>query len=317
MKKIFFMVIITSISLCVFDHVEAIGGRGGGGRGGGGARAGGARMGGGRGYAGVPSMSMSRADLGSRQSNTAFQQRPGQGALNQNFRGNLSQLNQSNLRTSSQVSQQFRQEHPYATSRMLDNRLDSRYYGAYNNLWNNAGWAATAGWMGLNSDPYGYPAYYYDANGSPTYLSSQQAVGVYPPQNVPTPQMPQQPVAAQPAPTNEAESLASGEWLPLGLYALSSSEQDASDSNMVLQLSVNKAGFLSGTYYNSATDKSYPMEGQVNKTSQEAIWKLSNNPESPVAWTGLYNLTQDVADVQIRFPDGTEQSKVLIRLKNI
>lgn len=311
------LTVLALISLFIIDDVEAIGGRGGGG-----ARAGGARgvSAGARGqgvrpqqYASIPSPSMSRADIGSRQSlYSAGQQMPRQTA--QNLRSNLPQLNQMNGRTAAQVTQQFRQQHPNANN-LLNNRFNSLYYGTDANLWRNAGWAATAGWIGLNSDPYGYPAYYYDTNGMPAYLPPQETV-IYAPQNVTVPQSAQAPVMNQPASTNEAQSLAAGEWLPLGVYALSSSVGDASDSNMVLQLSVNKKGFLSGTYYNAATDKSYPMEGQVNKDSQEAIWKLSDNPQSPVAWTGLYNLTQDVADVQIHFPDGTDQAKVLVRLKN-
>lgn len=284
--------------------------RGGGARG----NVGAGRAQGARSFANAPSPSMSRADGGSRQSmQTAMQNRPNaqiaNRPANQNLGNVLSQRNQSNGRTAAQVTSQFRQQYPNANN-MLNNRLNSNYYGNNANLWRNEGWAATAGWMGLGYDN-GYPAYYYDANGIPDTLTPQQAITYSP--NVTVVQQP--PVQTE-QPVITATTPAEGEWLPLGVFAVGSNADEASYSNKVMQLSLNKQGYISGTYYNAATDKSYPVEGKVDKTSQEAIWKTSDNPESPVARTGLYNLTQDVADIQVRFPDGIDQNKVLVRLKN-
>lgn len=344
MKTKFFAIFaLTLLSFCIFNSIEAIGrggGRGGGGaRGGAGSRGAGARSAGiqGRGAQGAyraqqfSSPSMSRSDFGSRQtfqtgafSNPAatrsqLQQhlQTNQGlnrtALNQNLGGSLPQLNQANARTAAQVTQQFRQQNPNAGN-LLNNRLNANRLIDNAYLWRNAGWASTAAWMGLGTYDNAYPAYYYDASGIPSTLTPQQAV-TYAPQNVIV--MPQQAASTNQPPTSSTSAVTpNGEWLPLGVFAVGSTAEEAPYSNMVMQLSLSKEGYLSGTYYNAATDKSYSMEGMVDKKSQEAIWKTSDNPDSPVAWTGLYNLTQDVADIQVRFPNGVDQTKVLVRLKN-
>lgn len=360
-KKLFNIITLVVLFFCVVNPIEAIGGRGGGGRGGGGARAGAARAGGAgatraspatrsRQVANIPSPSMSRADVRTRQS-TSMQQRPRQTswgsnpealrgqlqqhvqtpgsrtAVNQNLRNSLPQLNRTNAQTASRTLNQFNRQHPNANN-LFNSNFYSRQgltpnFGSNANLWRNAGWANTAAWMGLGAYAGGYPAYYYDESGLSTSLTPQETETY-------TPQTPQQNIIIMPSQTeqavttnqptssqtNTADSIATGDWLPLGVFAVGSSAEEAPYSNMVMQLALSKSGYLAGTYYNAATDQAYTMEGMVDKNSQEAIWKMSDNPETPVAWTGIYNLTQDVVPIQVRFPDETSQTKVLVRLQN-
>lgn len=334
-KKLFNILTFLGISFFLVNHVEAIGGRGGGARGQGTrGRAQGTRA---QQFADVPSPTMSRADVRPRQSGqTDIQQRMSvqsnpavtRSQLQQYVQapnagrtavGNLPQLNQANARSAAQTLGQFNQQHPNANnwfngSFFSQHDLNPNYYASNANLWRNAGWASTAAWVGLGAYAGGYPAYYYDADGSSTNLTPEEAVIYSPQENVVV--MP--PQTAQTATSNQVSStsLAVGDWLPLGVFAVGSGIEEAPYSNMIMQISLNKAGYISGTYYNAATDQAYPMEGMVDKKTQEAIWKMSDSPESPVAWTGLYNLTQDVVNIQVNFPNGTAQAKVLVRLKN-
>lgn len=286
----------------------------------------------------APSMSMSRADrphynltgqTNTQSLQTARASLP-QLSQQQNLRSTLPQVNQANRQTALRSANEFRQQHPNAANWFgNDFNANHRFNPGYNRLgWNNgwgtAGWAATAAWAGLAAGVGGYPAYYYDDYGSYTSLPPQDAYTYSPPQqninvNVqPLPQQQpqysvgyQQQAAAPPAVTADQ-----GEWLPLGLFAIGSSAETAPYSNMVMQLAMNKKGYISGTFYNAATDQTKPIEGSVNKETQEAIWKMSDSPGSPVARTGLYNLTQDVAPLVVYFPsDGADQSRVLVRVK--
>ncbi len=342
-KKYLTFFILTLISIGTFNLLEAIGGRGGGGAGAG-------RVGAPRGSPGsegfaqnrtgsfsrnVPSISMSRADVRTNpqqrlstplnQGNVRGQlqqyvqnpaQRVNQSALSQNLRSSLPQLSRTNLQSAAQAGSQFRQQHPNAGNLFNNNffaqhQLNPNYYNPGANLWQSAGWASTAAWMGLASSDVGYPAYYYDSSGSYANLTPQEAITYSPAQGYTAPQ---QSVTAT---ANIVGVQTQGNWLPLGVFAIGSSAEEAPYSNLMIQLSLSKAGYISGTFYNAATDQTYPIEGMVDKNSQEAIWKFSDNAESPVASTGIYNLTQDIADVQVHFPadDNTVESRVLVRLK--
>lgn len=330
------------------------GGRGGGGRAAGGARSGGgsragnvqnrpggARSGGmdrqaGAQFAnrtvGTSSPSMSRADRGlpvqnrrptqtaaTRQmpSQAQIQQRAGQRApqLNQtsaqNLRSSLPTRNTSNAREAAQATRQFRQNHPVAFNNLFDgdfyrnHNLDYGYYYPYGGVWGVPSWYDTASWIDLDSSDGGYSANYYDDSGSTTTLAPQEAYAYAPQQ--------QNTYAAAPTQAPQVSGQQSN-LLSLGVFAVGSAAAQAPYSNKVVQLSLSKDGYISGTYYNLATDQAYPIEGAVNTQTQQATFKLSNNPDSPVATTGLYNLTQDVANLQMYYPNGPQQPKVLVRL---
>lgn len=103
------------------------------------------------------------------------------------------------------------------------------------------------------------------------------------------------------------------EWMPLGVYAITNA--DAEDTNMVLQLAVNKDGVIAGTFYNDITQVSHPVEGMVEKENQRASWRFSDgsNPDL-VMETGIYNLTKDQTNVLVHFNAEKTQTWMLVRL---
>lgn len=106
------------------------------------------------------------------------------------------------------------------------------------------------------------------------------------------------------------------EWMPLGVFAAGETYTEAAYSSMFVQLALNKSGQIAGTYYNTATNEVHDLDGEVNEYTQEAVWKVSDNPNSPTMITGLYNLTQDVAIVQVLFTNGRNQNWTLVRIHN-
>ncbi len=104
------------------------------------------------------------------------------------------------------------------------------------------------------------------------------------------------------------------DWMPLGVFAAGQSPSEASYTSMFVQLALGKDGALAGTYFNSATNEVHDLDGSVDQYTQEAVWKVSDNPDSPTMTTGLYNLTQDASTVQVHFLDGTVQPWTFIRL---
>lgn len=112
---------------------------------------------------------------------------------------------------------------------------------------------------------------------------------------------------AQPAKENEAE-----QWLPLGVFAMSSSK-DQTSPTFVMQLAVNKQGLLSGTMFNTVTKKSKPIQGAVDSKTQRACWYAGDNKDT-VAETGIYNLTKDETSVLVHFGSGRTEEYMLVRL---
>jgi len=104
------------------------------------------------------------------------------------------------------------------------------------------------------------------------------------------------------------------DWLPLGVFALTS--EDTGDSQAVVQLAVNKQGVIAGTYYNEANQVSRPIQGTVDVKTQRAAMSFADNKNTDrVLETSIDNLTQDEAPGLLHF--GAEQSQpvLLVRLK--
>jgi hypothetical protein len=158
------------------------------------------------------------------------------------------------------------------------------------NWWNAASWAGVTTWLtwGWN-DPY-----YYSDSGI-TYSVPQQDY--------------QTSQEVQYAPPSKVD-----DWMPLGVFAAGHTPADTAYTSMYVQLALDKQGNIAGTYYNTASDEVHDISGQVNRYTQEATWKISDNPSSPTMTTGIYNLTQEVAIVQVSFQDGSNQNWTLVRL---
>jgi hypothetical protein len=106
---------------------------------------------------------------------------------------------------------------------------------------------------------------------------------------------------------------AGGEWLPLGTFALAADQSDTAP-RQVVQLAVDKQGIVSGTMYDETTDKTFPIQGRVNKDTQRVAFTIGDNPDR-VLETGLYNLTQEQTPVLVHKGNEDTETNLLIRLK--
>ena len=103
------------------------------------------------------------------------------------------------------------------------------------------------------------------------------------------------------------------EWLPLGVFAITENEGSAEDSTLFLQLAISKEGIIAGTFQNTATDKSFEVEGTIDEKSQRAAWGPVGE-SWPIMETGIYNLTENEAGALLHFEDGQTQQWTLFRL---
>ena len=185
-------------------------------------------------------------------------------------------------------------------------------YGRYRpgHWWGWATAGAVTGWVA-----YGWtePIYYtYGSGGSVyyeenvVYVNGEQyaSAGDYYQQTT---------TLAQSAPQMTDEQAQEVEWLPLGVFALTTEGVNA--SNMYLQLAVSKEGIIGGTFYNETTGAVHPVEGMVDQKTQRAAWKAADgtNPDL-VMECGIYNLTQDQTDVLVHFGPDETQTWVMVRL---
>lgn len=166
------------------------------------------------------------------------------------------------------------------------------YHFGDGNAWKWATWATLTQW-----NPWGWTEpYYYD------YGDYDDDSYVYAD-------------TAQEITTSSAQPEQNTEWMSLGVFTFTKEQGSTVTPNAYMQLAVDKNGNISGAYYNSTTDKVYPLDGIVDKETQRAAWMMSDNLESPIMETGIYNLTKDEAQVRTIFADGTTQNGLLIRLK--
>ncbi len=102
------------------------------------------------------------------------------------------------------------------------------------------------------------------------------------------------------------------EWQPLGVYALVPEGSSASTINMYLQLSVNENGVISGAYWNSFTDYTQAVQGQIERESGRVAWTMTES-QTPVMEAGAKNLTEENATMLVYFEDGSVQTWKMIR----
>ncbi len=180
-------------------------------------------------------------------------------------------------------------------------------WGSYNrNWWGYATAGALTGWMvgGLNQQPvyydYGTNLYY---EGDNVYYDGQvvSTADEYAQQA--------QEIASN-VPEVDPEKV---EWLPLGVFALTENEGSVEDSTMFLQLAISKEGIIAGTFQNTATDKSFEVEGAIDNKSQRAAWGPVGE-SWPIMETGIYNLTENEAGALLHFEDGQTQQWTMARL---
>ena len=110
----------------------------------------------------------------------------------------------------------------------------------------------------------------------------------------------------------DAEAPSDGDWMPLGVFALT--KTDAKSSDVTIQLAINKQGILRGNYTDTDTGESEVVQGSVDKKTQRAAFTVGDNTKNVIE-TGIYNLTKDEAPVLIHFGADKTEQWLLVRLK--
>ena len=170
-----------------------------------------------------------------------------------------------------------------------------------------ATWGALGGWIGWGggeptSYSYGENVYY---EGDQVYYGDQ-------------------PVATADEYAQQADAIAAsapdvkpetGEWLPLGVFALTQDGQaSGTEPTIFMQLALSKEGVIAGTLQNMATNQTQKLEGMADKKSQRVAWTVEGQ-KRPILETGISNLTQDTSPALIHFADGQTQKWLMIRLE--
>jgi hypothetical protein len=175
-------------------------------------------------------------------------------------------------------------------------------------------WGTLNNWFSWSNGSAWQEPYYYDYSdtGNVVYQDNSVYIGG---QEIATAQEFAESAAAlatiEPPASEEAAEAA--EWMPLGTFALSTDEKDT-DPTRVMQLAVDRQGVVSGTLYNTDTDVTQVIQGQVDKETQRVAFRFGET-DDVVAETGLYNLTEQEVPLLVHFgPDRTE-TYLLVRLE--
>jgi hypothetical protein len=191
------------------------------------------------------------------------------------------------------------------------------WHNLHPNAWRAANWAADAAWnaVGWNAlDLWLYESAImpvpYDYGQTVTYQNDSVIVNG---ENEGTPTEYSQQAEALATAGTQASAPADGEWLPLGVFALTQPGQTKSD--VALQLAVNKQGVLRGNSTDVAANTVQLVHGSVDKQTQRVAFTVGDNAETVVE-TGLYNLTKDEAPVLIHFGADRTEQWLLVRLQN-
>ncbi len=103
------------------------------------------------------------------------------------------------------------------------------------------------------------------------------------------------------------------EWMPLGVFALTQKDGSVEDSSLFLQLAISKEGIIAGSFQNTATGKTFEVEGTIDRDSQRAAWGPVGE-SWPIMETGIYNLTENEAGALVHFADAETQQWTMVRL---
>jgi hypothetical protein len=109
-----------------------------------------------------------------------------------------------------------------------------------------------------------------------------------------------------------ANAPATGDWKPLGVYALV--QGDEKTSNNIFQLAINKDGIIRGNYYDGLMDTTTEVYGSVDKKTQRAAWTIGKKKDR-VFEAGLYNLTQPQCPCLLHVGTQTTDQMLLVRME--
>ena len=156
-----------------------------------------------------------------------------------------------------------------------------------------------------------YPSqpFYYDYGNTVTYQNNDVYVNG---QDVGTAEQYYQAASQLCSTGAQADVPPDGDWLPLGVFALNKPGQ--TESEVTIQLAVNKQGVIRGNYTDTATNKTQVVQGSADKQSQRVAFTVGDNTAN-VLETGLYNLTKDEAPCLLHFGQDRTEQWLLVRLK--
>jgi len=190
------------------------------------------------------------------------------------------------------------------------------WYARYPGAWFAAGWAANAIWNPCTwNTAAAYVGYsdvapiYYDYGNTVTYENNYVYVNG---QEVGTAEQYNQQATELAESGVQASASEDGDWLPLGVFALT--KTGVTKSEVTIQLAVNKEGVIRGNYTNTATDKTEVIKGAVDKKTQRVAFTVGDN-KSHLIETGLYNLTKDEAPALVHIGENQTEQWLLVRLK--
>ena len=190
------------------------------------------------------------------------------------------------------------------------------WYGRYPGAWSAGRWAMGDAWRVCAwADATAFCGYgamnpmYYDYGNTVNYQDN----GVYVNgENVGTAEEYYNQASTLASTGAAAETPADSEWLPLGVFALT--KANATESDVTIQLAVNKQGIIRGNSTDTKTDKNQVIQGSVDKNTQRVAFTVGDNTTTVVE-TGLYNLTKDEAPCLIHLGSEKTEQWLLVRLK--
>lgn len=173
-------------------------------------------------------------------------------------------------------------------------------------IWRTATWNSVGAWMSY------YPSepVYYDYGSTVTYQDNSVYINN---ENVGTAEDYYNQATELATTGSKADAPADGDWLPLGVFALTKTEQEKSD--VTIQLAVDKQGVIRGNYTDIVTGKTQVIQGSVDKKTQRVAFTVGDNTTNVVE-TGLYNLTKDEAPALLHFGKDRTEQWLLVRLQN-
>lgn len=190
------------------------------------------------------------------------------------------------------------------------------WYTDHPGAWFAAGWASSAAWRACTWNSaatyVGYtetPPVYYDYGNNITY---QDDVVYINGDEVGTSEEYYEQAATLATTGAEADAPADGDWLPLGVFALT--KPDKAQSAVTIQLAVNKDGVIRGNYTDTNTDKTQLIQGSIDKQTQRAAFTVGDDTTHLIE-TGLYNLTKDEAPCLLHFGSERTEQWLLVRLQ--
>lgn len=101
------------------------------------------------------------------------------------------------------------------------------------------------------------------------------------------------------------------QWAPLGVFALA--EPGENQSNMILQLAINKDGIVRGNYVNQLTNETAQVYGALDKNTQRISWTIGTNPNT-VFDASIGDLVKDDSSVLVHYGANDTSRMALIRL---